>query len=340
MRFMTSPKREQSSVRRRLALLASVATVAIVLAGGATWSQLADMPMVTPAHAAETGPGGFADVVQKVKPAVISVRVKLRGDGATVGSNESGGDQLPFPKCSPFERFFREFGLPNLPKGRGMQQFKLAQGSGFFISADGYAVTNSHVVANAQSVEISTDNGKTYTAKVVGTDPRTDVAVIKIDGGGNFPYVKFAEPEPRVGDWVIAVGNPYGLGGTVTAGIISARGRDIGTGPYDDFIQIDAPVNKGNSGGPAFDGSGNVVGMTTAIYSPSGGSIGIGFAIPADTVKSVVAELKENGTVTRGRIGVHIQTVTKDIADSLGLKSTEEALVTEPQRRPASSRVI
>jgi serine protease Do len=331
MRLMPSPKHDETSVRRRLALLASVATVAIVLAGPATLSQLADMPIVTPAYAAETGPAGFADVVQKVKPAVISVRVKLRGDGATVASNESDGDQLPFPKGSPFERFFREFGLPNLPNGRGMQQFTLAQGSGFFISADGYAVTNNHVVANAQSLEVATDDGKTYTAKVVGTDPKTDVALIKIDGGGNFPYVKFSETEPRVGDWVVAVGNPYGLGGTVTAGIISARGRDIGTGPYDDFIQIDAPVNKGNSGGPAFDGSGNVVGMTTAIYSPSGGSIGIGFAIPADTVKAVVAELKEHGTVTRGWIGVHIQTVTKDIADSLGLKTTEGALVTEPE---------
>jgi serine protease Do len=213
MRLMPSPKHDETSVRRRLALLASIATVAIVLAGPATLSRLADMPIVTPAYAAETGPAGFADVVQKVKPAVISVRVKLKGEGATVGSNENDGDQLPFPKGSPFERFFREFGLPNLPKGRGMQPFTLAQGSGFFISADGYAVTNNHVVANAQSLEVATDDGKTYTAKVVGADPKTDVALIKIDGGGNFPYVKFSETEPRVGDWVVAVGNPYGLGG-------------------------------------------------------------------------------------------------------------------------------
>jgi serine protease Do len=256
MRLTTSSKHEQKNLlRRRLALLASVATVAvaILLAGPGRFLQLSEMPMVTPAHAVETaaGPPGFADVVQKVKPAVISVRVKIKGRGPSVGSTDNDEDQnqLPFPKGSPFERFFRDFGMPNLPMGRGMQQFTLAQGSGFFISADGYAVTNNHVVDNAQSVEIATDDGKTYTAKVVGKDAKTDVALIKIDGRGGFPYVKFAETEPRVGDWVVAVGNPYGLGGTVTAGIISARGRDIGSGPYDDFIQIDAPVNKGNSGG-------------------------------------------------------------------------------------------
>ena len=180
-------------------------------------------------------------------------------------------------------------------------------------------------------VEITTDAGKSYTAKVIGSDEKTDLALIKVDGASDFPYVKFADGTPRVGDWVIAVGNPFGLGGTVTAGIVSARGRDIGAGAYDDFIQIDAPVNKGNSGGPAFDENGNVIGVTTAIYSPSGGSVGIGFAIPADTVKSVVDQLKQSGTVTRGWIGVQVQTVTQDIADSMGLKKTEGALVAQPQ---------
>ena len=338
MRASTSPKPKPTILsRRRLALLASVATLAgaLLLAGPGGFSQLDAMPVFTAAHAAETaGPSGFADVVQKVKPAVFSVRVKLKSESPSVSSNDNGdkdGNQLPFPKGSPFERFFRDFGFPNLPNGRGMQRFTLAQGSGFFISPDGYGVTNNHVVNNAQSVEIATDDGKTYTAKVVGTDAKTDVALIKVNGHGDFPYVKFADSEPRVGDWVIAVGNPYGLGGTVTAGIVSARGRDIGSGPYDDFIQIDAPVNKGNSGGPAFDENGNVVGVTTAIYSPSGGSVGIGFAIPAETVKSVVAQLKESGSVTRGWIDVQIQTVTKDIADSLGLKKAEGALVAEPQ---------
>ena len=338
MRASTSPKPKPKILsRRRLALLASVATVAaaMVLAGPSGLLQLGQMPVPTSAHAAEVaGPAGFADIVEKVKPAVFSVRVKLKSESPSVSSNDNGGkdeNQLPFPKGSPFERFFRDFGLPNLPNGRGLRRFTLAQGSGFFISPDGYGVTNNHVVNNAHSVEIATDDGKTYTAKVVGTDPKTDVALIKVDGREDFSYVKFADNAPRIGDWVLAVGNPYGLGGTVTAGIVSARGRDIGSGPYDDFLQIDAPVNKGNSGGPTFDESGNVVGVTTAIYSPSGGSVGIGFAIPAETVKSVVAQLKESGSVTRGWIGVQIQTVTKDIADSLGLKKAEGALVTEPQ---------
>jgi serine protease Do len=192
-------------------------------------------------------------------------------------------------------------------------------------------VTNNHVVEGADKVEVTTDAGKTYTAKVIGTDPRTDVALIKIEGGSDFPYAKLSEGKARIGDWVLAVGNPFGLGGTVTAGIVSANGRDIGNGPYDDFIQIDAPVNKGNSGGPAFNMQGEVVGVNTAIYSPSGGSVGIAFSIPAATVKSVIAQLKDKGSVSRGWIGVQIQPVTQDIADSLGLKQAEGALVAESQ---------
>ena len=182
------------------------------------------------------------------------------------------------------------------------------QGSGFFISRDGFAVTNNHVVQNAEKVQVTTDDGKSYTAKVIGTDSRTDLALVKVEGD-NFPFVKLAENSPRVGDWVLAVGNPFGLGGTVTAGIVSARGRNIGASQYDDFIQIDAPVNKGNSGGPTFDVDGNVIGVNTAIFSPSGGSVGIAFAIPTDTVKSVIAQLRDKGAVTRGWIGVQIQAV-------------------------------
>jgi serine protease Do len=178
---------------------------------------------------------------------------------------------------------------------------------------------------------VTADDGKTYKAKVIGTDQRTDLALIKVEGGSNFPFAKLSDTKPRIGDWVLAVGNPFGLGGTVTAGIVSASGRDIGNGPYDDFIQIDAPVNKGNSGGPAFNTNGEVIGVNTAIYSPSGGSVGIAFSIPAQTVKSVVAQLKDKGTVSRGWIGVQIQPVTADIADSLGLKKAEGALVAEPQ---------
>jgi serine protease Do len=284
-------------------------------------------------------PIGFADIVEQVKPAVISVRVKMDG-----GPRLMGFDALPSPRAtpgSPMDRFFRrspDSGAPNIPgvpddprrqaPGRNLVT---GQGSGFFISADGYAVTNNHVVDKAETVEVGTDDGKTYSAKVIGTDPRTDVALIKVDGRDDFPHVRFADKPPRIGDWVLAVGNPFGLGGTVTAGIVSARGRDIGAGPYDDFIQIDAPVNRGNSGGPTFDVDGGVIGVNTAIYSPSGGSVGIAFAIPAETVKSVISQLKDKGAVSRGWIGVQIQPVTADIADSLGLKGAQGALVAEPQ---------
>jgi len=272
-------------------------------------------------------PVGFADIVEKVKPAVISVRVKMERPADSTLSE----DDLPFPPGSPFERFFKRFGMPNTPNGQNGHEMITGQGSGFFISRDGYAVTNNHVVQNAENVQVTTDDGKTYSAKVIGTDSRTDLALIKIEGS-DFPYVKLADNPPRIGDWVLAVGNPFGLGGTVTAGIVSARGRDIGAGPYDDFIQIDAPVNKGNSGGPTFDVDGNVIGVNTAIFSPSGGSVGIAFAIPADTVKSVVAQLRDKGTVTRGWLGVQIQTVTPDLADSMSLKQATGALVSEPQK--------
>jgi len=272
-------------------------------------------------------PVGFADVVDKVKPAVISVRVKFdAGRRLREGS--------PFPKDSPLDRFFRRFGQPDAPdpgptpRGRNIVT---GQGSGFFISADGYAVTNFHVVEKVDKVEVTLDDDRVFTAKVIGTDQRSDVALVKVDGAGNLPFVKFADTSPRVGDWVIAVGNPFGLGGTVTAGIVSARGRDIGAGPYDDFIQIDAAVNRGNSGGPTFDMDGNVIGVNTAIVSPTGGSVGIAFAIPADTVKAVVAQLKDKGKVTRGWIGVQIQEVTPDLVEDLGLKAPRGALVAEPQ---------
>ena len=322
---------------RRFVLMASAAVLgAGVLFSGAEYATQPNATfLATPAHAQTAQrPAGFADIVEKVKPAVISVRVKMDGGARTMSFD---GDS-PFPPGSPMERFFRRFGTPDgqdntpdRPRGPRGRNFTMGQGSGFFISADGYAVTNNHVVEKAESVEVTTDDGKTHTAKVIGTDPKTDIALIKVEGGSNFPFVPLAEKSPRVGDWVLAVGNPFGLGGTVTAGIVSARGRDIGAGPYDDFIQIDAPVNKGNSGGPTFDVDGNVIGVNTAIYSPSGGSVGIAFAIPSDTVKSVVSQLKDKGSVTRGWIGVQIQPVNADIADSLGLKKAQGALVAEPQ---------
>jgi serine protease Do len=315
----------------RLALLAGVAGFgAAVLIAGAGVVPPGSLPAISTAAHAQTAarPAGFADLVEKVKPAVISVRVKI--DGAQMMHFD--GDE-PMQPGSPFEHFFRRFGMPdgmfrNAPRGRNLA---MGQGSGFFMSADGYAVTSSHVVGKAESVEVATEDGKTYAAKVVGTDPKTDLALIKVESRNDFPFVAFAERPSRIGDWVLAVGNPYGLGGTVTAGIVSARGRDIGAGPYDDFIQIDAPVNKGNSGGPTFDIDGNVIGVNTAIFSPSGGSVGIAFAVPAETVKSVVAQLKARGAVTRGWIGVQIQPVTAEIADSLGLKKPQGALVAESQ---------
>ena len=241
--------------------------------------------MISSAQAADAvaPTSGFADLVAKVKPAVISVRVKIEQSAKTTGMGQSEGNNAnPFPPGSPMEKFFQQFGMPGMPNGMPQgKQLITGLGSGFFISPDGYAVTNNHVVDHAKTVQIKTDDGTTYKAKVIGTDPKTDVALIKVESDKTFPYVKFAEHEPRIGDWVVAVGNPFGLGGTVTAGIVSARGRDIGSGPYDDYIQIDAPINKGNSGGPAFNVNGNVIGVNTAIYSPSGGSVGIGFDIPA-----------------------------------------------------------
>ena len=326
-----APKSRILSIRRA-ALLAS--TVAGITAGAFLLAP-SIAPYAAPAFAQNLSqeaqhlarPAGFADMVEKVKPAVISVRVKTRA-----GTQLSLDDDLPFPKGSPMEQFFKRFGAPDgAPGMRRGRQFGASQGSGFLISSDGYAVTNNHVVDKAETVEVSTEDGKIHSAKVIGTDPRTDLALIKVDGN-DFPYVKLADTPPRVGDWVLAVGNPFGLGGTVTAGIVSARGRDIGAGPYDDFLQIDAPVNKGNSGGPTFNTEGSVIGVNTAIYSPSGGSVGIAFAIPAETVKTVVGQLKDKGAVTRGWIGVQIQPVTPEIADSLGLKKAGGALVAEPQK--------
>jgi serine protease Do len=316
---------------RRLALLASVAglSLAVLAAGPGGYLPFHLPAWTSAAHAAETAPNapGFADLVAKVKPAVISVRVKIDGDaedGGMMKQNERmDSDQLPFEQ-------FKQFGF-RVPNGMQRHQVITGEGSGFFISPDGYAVTNNHVVDHAQSVQVTTDDGTVYTAKVIGTDKKTDLALIKVDGKKDFTYVKFADALPRVGDWVVAVGNPFGLGGTVTAGIVSARGRDIGAGPYDDYVQIDAPINKGNSGGPAFDMNGNVIGVNTAIFSPSGGSVGIGFDIPSATAKLVVAQLKDKGYVTRGWLGVQVQPVTADIADSLGLKQARGAMVDNPQ---------
>ena len=302
---------ERAAPRLGLAVVITLVAGAL-LASRSDWGSQAEI---------RARPVGFADVVDKVKPAVISVRVKI-------DAGRGGKEISRLSKDSP--------GTRSPSRNRSVLT---GQGSGFFISADGYAVTNFHVVEKANTVEVTADDGHVFTAKVIGADQQSDVALVKVEStGNNLPFVSFADTSPRIGDWIIAVGNPFGLGGTVTAGIVSARGRDIGAGAYDDFLQIDAPVNRGNSGGPTFDMDGNVIGVNTAIVSPTGGSVGIAFAIPADTVKAVVAQLKSKGKVTRGWIGVQIQDVTADLAENLGLTTARGALVAEPQPNAPAAR--
>ena len=295
----------------------------------------------------------FADVVERVSPAVVSVRVQITEAEASPAQAPRGnpdqhggpGQQFGIPDLDPshplyeFFRRFEDFGFGFGPGPRGEEpapqrppRRAASQGSGFFISGDGYVVTNHHVVRNATSVEVGLGDGTTFEAEVVGNDPRTDLALLKIDAPDHdFPYVALADERSRIGDWVVAIGNPFGLGGTVTAGIISAEARDIGAGPYDEFLQIDAPINRGNSGGPTFNLSGEVVGVNTAIFSPSGGNVGIAFAIPAHVTSNVVAALMEQGEVIRGYLGVQIQPVTEDIAEAMGRDNTRGALVAQPQ---------
>jgi serine protease Do len=263
-----------------------------------------------------SAPEGFEAVVDRVKPAVFGIRAKIveNDQGFLPRLGEQPGEQAPPGPIT-------------------------SQGSGFFISPDGYAVTANHVIANGTSIEIETDDGKNYPAKLVGSDPQTDIALLKVDGGKGFGFVEIADQAPRIGEWVIAVGNPFGLGGTVTAGIVSARARDIDPSGYNDYLQIDAPVNQGNSGGPTFDVSGKVIGVNSAIVSPSGGSVGIGFAIPAETVKEVATELKDKGMVVRAWLGVRLQSITPEIAEGLALKETQGALVTEPMPSTPAAKV-
>ncbi len=327
-------------------LTAGAAAIAILGAAGLGAITAGTAPVLAEAVRVEAPAApGFADVVEKVSPAVVSVRVTARlepakdDNGFSFDFNMPGFDDLP--DDHPLKRFFREFrgerGPEFGPRGRRGGPRPVSQGSGFFISDDGYLVTNNHVVEGGGAFTIVTNDGTELEAKLIGTDPRTDLAVLKVDEKRDFTYVAFADDSKvRVGDWVVAVGNPFGLGGTVTAGIVSARGRDIGAGPYDDFLQIDAAVNRGNSGGPAFNLNGEVVGVNTAIFSPSGGNVGIAFAIPASVANDVVNDLIDDGAVERGWLGVSIQPVTPDIADSLGLEGSNGALVTDaPSDGPA-----
>jgi serine protease Do len=266
----------------------------------------------------------LADIVERVSPAVVSLKAKVSGDAQA--SDDEIPDDVPPSLRDLFEKFRK-----NAPGGGRPRPKGEVQGSGFVIDPSGFVVTNNHVVANATEIEIAFSDGRKLKAKLIGRDELTDVALLKVESKSALPAVTFADDSKvRVGDWVLAVGNPFGLGGTVTAGIVSARGRDeVGGTQYTDYLQIDASINRGNSGGPTFDLKGNVIGMNTAIFSPSGGSVGIGFAIPSSTVQRVVADLKKSGAVTRGWLGVNIQSLNDDSAEALGLSHTSGALVGE-----------
>ena len=314
--------------------LALAGTALALVLGGAIVGGSLDLARTTPALAEAVQvqgaePVSFAPVVEKVRPAVVSVRVKSMAEDTSASD-----DDMPFFDLPPgMDRFFKQFRQQRPNGQRPSRRSEMSLGSGFFISDDGYVVTNNHVIDKEQTVTVILDDGSELNAKVIGKDEKTDLALLKVDAAADrkFTYVKFSEKEPRVGDWVVAVGNPFGLGGTVTAGIISAHGRQIGAGPYDDFLQIDAAVNRGNSGGPAFNFQGEVVGVNTAIFSPSGGNVGIAFAIPASLAKNVIDDLKDNGSVVRGWLGVGIQEINQGLADSMNLKDAQGALVRDVQ---------
>ncbi|MBB2822838.1 UNVERIFIED_ORG: serine protease Do [Rhizobium esperanzae] len=267
--------------------------------------------------------GSFAAIVDADKPAVVTITTTVKATDVSAGQQDS-------PMDEQFRQFFEDQGIP-LPRQAPQQkpsQHAMALGSGFIISPDGVIVTNNHVIDNALDIKVTLDDGTELPAKLVGTDPKSDVAVLKIAAGKPLQTIDWDDSDRlKLGDQILAIGNPFGIGTTVTAGIVSARGRDLHSGPYDDFIQIDAPINHGNSGGPLVDREGKVVGINTAIYSPNGGSVGVGFAIPSDEAKEIVAKLEKNGSIDHGYLGVQIQPVTKDVADAVGLDKTGGALV-------------
>jgi serine protease Do len=297
-----------------LPLLAAL-VLAILLAAGAAQAQRRG-----------NAPDSFADLAERLLPAVVNISTTQnipdrRGEGALP-------DLPQFPPGSPFEEFFRDFFERQGPGSNAPPRRSTSLGSGFIIDPSGYVVTNNHVIQDADEITVILHDDTNLAAEVVGRDPKTDLALLRVKADGPLPSVRFGDSDAmRVGDWVIAIGNPFGLGGTVTAGIISARARDINAGPYDDFLQTDASINRGNSGGPMFNLDGEVIGINTAIFSPSGGSVGIGFAIPASLARPVIEQLREFGRTRRGWLGVRIQAVTPEIAESLGMPRAYGALV-------------
>jgi serine protease Do len=321
---MTTPKpRRPARLTLVAALLAGTALGGFAVTqsfAAATTEPANGTPTAAPIQPQPTGTQlpDFSNLVTQVKPAVVSITNQLKADAAEVqGGGEGSMNGMPFP-----------FGQMPHARPRAVE----ARGSGFIIDPSGIVVTNNHVVKDARTLEVTLDDGTQLPAKVIGTDPRTDIAVLKVTANRKLPFIELGESENvKPGQWVVAMGNPFGLGGTVTAGIVSARGRDIGDGPYDSFIQVDAPINQGNSGGPLFTQDGKVVGINTAILSPTGGSVGIGFAIPSDTVKTVVAQLEHGGHVTRGYLGVEAQQVNAGMASALHITGDKGALVAQVQ---------
>ena len=305
--------------RRVLALWAGRLAVALAMASWAvSGSEVAHAQRIAPAE-------GFGALVETIAPAVVNI--STRKD--VTAQLPSDAPSMPqFPPGSPFEEFFKEFFDRDRSQQEQQPRRSFSLGSGFVVDPTGFVVTNNHVIADADEITVIFNDESEYPAKLIGTDSKTDLALLKIERPEPFPFVKWANSdEVRVGDWMIAIGNPFGLGSTVTAGIVSARGRDIRAGPYDDFFQIDAPINRGNSGGPSFTLDGTVFGVNTAIFSPSGGSVGIGFAIPANLARPVIDSLMRSGRVARGWLGVRIQSVSEEIAESLGLPESDGALV-------------
>ncbi len=331
----------QQRTLRQLALqvtavaLASIATASAVLYTGRTATALPQS--IDTVMTVSAGPNsGFADLVEAVRPAVVNISIRTVRHISTRPDNGSSdnsfsqrrGQEFGFGGQPQMREFMERFFGDAIPKGpRGPIEAR-SLGSGFIIDATGLVVTNHHVIGNADEIEVVLEDGRVFPATVRGSDKRTDLALLEIDANEPLPYVSFGDSErARIGDWVIAIGNPFGLGGTTTSGIISARGRDINSGPYVDYIQIDASINRGNSGGPLFNNAGEVIGVNTAIFSPNGGSVGIGFAIPASLAQNVISQLRNSGQVARAWLGVEIQTVGPDIAHSLGLDEPHGALV-------------
>jgi serine protease Do len=338
MRFMSSPAQGAPRRARRLALAAGAA-LALTL-GPVLGSEFARAQLTS---SATPELPSLAPLVKQVMPAVVSISVEEQGLAAQTNDlpgddGQNGQQPLPGrPQGTPFDQLFRKFfedpgfrqSIPALPPTLATpRQHEVALGSGFIIDPSGLVVTNNHLVAGARKVTVALPDGRKFTGEILGRDAQTDLALLKIKSDQKLPFVSWGDSDAaQPGDWVVAVGNPFGLGGTVSSGIISARGRDIQEGPYDDFLQIDAPINRGNSGGPSFNLQGQVIGINTAIYTPSGGNVGIAFAIPSNQAKAVIAELQEHGKVVRGWLGVQIQGVTPALAKAMGLAGAHGALV-------------